>query len=393
MNGGGVYDGDSGRSRMTMAIQMPSLHGSLQVEAIGDVQTVYLRSPQLSKRLPPGREWIGVDPWLGRTAETAFGGNGDTQAQLELLAAASGDTETLGEKDIRSVQTTWYRSTVDLAHYAAILEREGKHTEALRYERFARLVPSATTVEAWIGEDDLLRRARIRTALPDAPSQSSISMDMRIDFFDFGISPIVHLPSAREVFDITPLVRAEQGLLTGESLGTVIRPAGEKPLPAADFRKQASSICVGLFSRQNQLEHRAEGPMRVLKRLGPASGSDKAARDGILEAYRKAAYSYFEPALHLAERGLHRLGRLAPPERLTNAYHEYLLASALTVEATQSEVRALEAGDFEFAQKLQEQIHMRSSQDDERAMRLGLGKCIAEEKSEDAQVLTTAAPA
>jgi hypothetical protein len=89
-----------------MAIQMPSLRGSLQVEAIGDVQTVYLRSPQLSRRLPPGREWIGVDPWLGRTAETAFGVNADAQAQLELLAAASGDTETLGETYVRGVQTT-----------------------------------------------------------------------------------------------------------------------------------------------------------------------------------------------------------------------------------------------------------------------------------------------
>ncbi len=393
MNGRGVYNGDSGRSRTTMAIQMPSLGGSLQVEAIGDVQTVYLRSPQLSRQLPPGREWIGVDPWLGRTAETAFGGNGDAQAQLELLAAANGDAEALGETHVRGVQTTWYRSAVDLAHYAAVLEHEGKRNEALRYERLARLFPSATAVEAWVGGDGLLRRARIRTSLPDAPSRPSISMDMRIDFFDFDISPVVHLPAAREVFDVTPLVRAKQGLLTGEALGTVIQPVGEKPLPAADFRKQANAICIELFSRQDRLEHRAKGPMRTLKRLSGTGGSDETTRDGILKAYRKAAYSFFEPALHIAERGLHRLGRLGPPPRLASPYDKYLLASALGAEATQAEVRALEVGDFEVAQRLQQQIRTRSDQNDRRARQLGLGKCITKDESEAPGVPTTAAPA
>jgi hypothetical protein len=393
MTGRGIYAGGDGRSRTTMTIQVPSPLGSLQAEAIGDERTVYLRSPQLSKRLPPGREWIGVDPWLGRTAETAFAGNGDTRAQLELLAAASGNVKTVGTEEVRGVQTTRFRGAVDLARYAAVLNSEGKNGEALRDERLARLVPSTTTVEAWIDDDDYLRRARILTSMPDTPSQSSISMDMRIDFFDFGISPIVHLPAAGEVFDVTPLVRAEQGLLTGESLGTVIQPVGGRPLSAGDFHRQAGSICTELFSRQDRLEHRAQGPMRALRRLSQAGGSDEAAREGTLRAYRRAAYSFFEPALRIAERGLHRLGRLVPPRSLTSAFNEYLLAGALSAEATQAEVRALEAGDFEVAQKLQQQIRIRSTQNDRRARGLGLGKCITKDKWQGAQAPATATPA
>jgi hypothetical protein len=392
MNGRGVYAGGSGRSRTTMTIQVPSPLGALQAEAIGDEQTVYLRSPQLSKRLPPGRKWIGVDPWLGRTAETAFAGNGDVRAQLELLAAANGDVETVGVEEVRGVQTTRFRGGVDLARYAAVLNSEGKNGEALRDERLARLVPSTTTVEAWIGDDDLLRRVRILTSIPDTPSQSSISMDMRIDFFDFGTSPVVHLPVAGDVFDVTPLVRAEQGLLTGESLGTVIQPVGKRPLSVDDFHRQAGSICAELFSHQDSLEHRAEGPMKALRRLGQAGGSDEAAREGILRAYRRAAYSFFVPALHIAERGLYRLGRLVPPRHLTSAYNEYLLAGALSAEATQAEVRALEAGDFDVAQRLQQQIRIRSAQNDRRARRLGLGKCITKDKWQGAQAPVTAAP-
>jgi hypothetical protein len=173
----------------------------------------------------------------------------------------------------------------------------------------------------------------------------------------------------------------------------MIQPAGEKPLPAADFRKQANSICIELFSRQDRLEHRAEGSMRTLKRLTGTGGSDETTRDGILKAYRKAAYSFFEPALHIAERGLHRLGLLVPPPRLASPYHEYLLASALGAEATQAEVRALEAGDFEVAQRLQQQIRTRSDQNDRRARQLGLGKCITKDKSEAPGLPTTAAPA
>ena len=337
---------------------------------------------------------MGIDPWLGRTAETAFAGNGDAKAQLRLLAAVNGEVEVVGEEDVRGVQTTQYRGTVDLGHYIAVLGREGRNDEAQRYERLTKLMPSKTAVEAWISDDGLLRRMRVLMSVSDAPSRSSISMDIRIDFFDFGISPNVHLPAAGEVFNVTPLVRAEQGLLTGESLGPVIQPAaGGRPLSAPDFHQRANAICAELFSRQSHLEHRAEGPMRALKYYVQTGGTDEARREGILKAYRRAAYSYFEPALHIAERGLRRLGQLVPPRGLTSTYREYLLASAVGAEATEAEVRALESGDFEVAQRLQEQIHAHSDQNDRRAKRLGLGECIEEGKRQSPGAPTATAPA
>jgi hypothetical protein len=139
-------------------------------------------------------------------------------------------------------------------------------------------------------------------------------------------------------------------------------------------------MCGALFSRQARLEHRASGPIRALRRLGRAGGQGEASQEDILKTYRRAAYLFFEPSLHLAERGLRHLAQLAPPRLLTGLYREYLHASTVGAEATEGEVRALEAGDFDIARRLQQQIHIHSGRNDRRAKRLGLSKCIQKDK-------------
>jgi hypothetical protein len=60
-------------------------------------------------------------------------------------------------------------------------------------------------VEAWIDHSGLARRVREVVTIPSTSGRSPLTMDMRIDFFDFGVAPTVNLPDAGEVFDSTQL--------------------------------------------------------------------------------------------------------------------------------------------------------------------------------------------
>jgi len=53
-----------------------------------------------------------------------------------------------------------------------------------------------------------LRRTRITMTMPSQSDGPDVTMDMRIDFSDFGYEPKIDVPSEDEVFDAMPMVRA-----------------------------------------------------------------------------------------------------------------------------------------------------------------------------------------
>jgi len=200
MSGHGVYNGQTGRSQITMTVPAQSV----EMEAIGDRSSVYIRSSLISGELPPGKEWLGTQPLQGQTAKTAFGGSSNPQSQLEMLKSVGGDVESVGHQDVQGVPTTQYRGSFGLQDVSSLLAREGKTQAAQEFEQLAKEMPSEIGVEAWVDAKGLLRKARIDMTLPTSPGQPAVSMEMRFDYFDFGITPTIRLPISTEVFDATP---------------------------------------------------------------------------------------------------------------------------------------------------------------------------------------------
>lgn len=66
------------------------------------------------------------------------------------------------------------------------------------------------TVEAWIDDKDLVRRMTLVQSTPQIEGDGITTMKVRMDFFDFGIEPVIEIPASDEVFDATSL--AEEGL-------------------------------------------------------------------------------------------------------------------------------------------------------------------------------------
>jgi len=73
-------------------------------------------------------------------------------------------------------------------------------------------MPSTTEVETWIDAEGLVRRTRMQMDMRQPGSDEAGSMDVTMNFFDFGIAPDIQLPDPDTVYDMTPLVHKELGL-------------------------------------------------------------------------------------------------------------------------------------------------------------------------------------
>lgn len=207
VSGTGVFDAETGRSRMVMTFPSPASDGQMEMEVIADKTVIYMRSSMFGS-LPGVHEWVALDISLGEGLEMPLPANGDARGELELLEGATGDVRNLGKADVRGVPTTRYGGTIGVAEQAEQLREGGAKKLASLVEREGTPVQ----FEAWIDADGLVRRMRVISSQPREGSERPTDMDMRMDFFDFGPTPEIDVPESSEVFDATALTREELGL-------------------------------------------------------------------------------------------------------------------------------------------------------------------------------------
>ncbi|HEX8752606.1 MAG TPA: hypothetical protein VF731_04240 [Solirubrobacterales bacterium] len=368
--GDGVYNAQSGRSRVEL--EVPSELSSERIVTVGNERSYYLRSPRIAEGLPPGRPWMEVQPWLGRSASSALASHG-TGSELEMLRAVGEGIESLGQATVRGVSTERYRGTVSLARYADLLSREGKADSATLYRRLATKMPGPIPVEAWIDQRGMLRRYRTVMTLSE-PGHPPIEVDMRFDLYDFGIAPKISLPDSQEVFDTTPIVKAELHLL-GNGSSNLPQPSGPA-LPAARFNREASTICRQAKQRLRGLKRKEPSVVAAAKADAARARAHGASPQQALRVYGVAAGRYFNPVLRLGSRLVRQLGRLASPAGKADTYRRFVSATALSVERVEAISRALEAGDLALAKRLINRPRSGDHRSDRLAAQLGLHACV-----------------
>ncbi len=176
MSGQGAYNGQTGRSEVTI-----SAHGStgkMKLRAVASDSHMYFKSEAFQSELPGDDEWMGLDLSRFAQSESGLPSNSDPSSQLDLLKSASDEFETLGKETIRGVKTTGYRGTL----------------------------ATGLGFETWIDGKGLVRRMTLKGSPSDPPV-----VDMTVDFYDFGISPDIELPNPNTVFDATDLAGLEAG--------------------------------------------------------------------------------------------------------------------------------------------------------------------------------------
>lgn len=204
------YDAD-GMSSGTISFPNPKTSKIVKMEAVQDKLHVYMRSSSFGT-LPEGREWMGLDLSFGDEVETPVPGGSDAKGELELLEKASGGVDKVSREKVRGVMTTRYRGRISVADNAKRLRELGADTMASDIEK----VGSPVHIEAWIDSKGLVRRMAVAQIKPGEEGKGPTTVDMRIDFFDFGYEPEIEVPDSAEVFDATSLAQEQIDAASGE---------------------------------------------------------------------------------------------------------------------------------------------------------------------------------
>ncbi len=207
----GAFNARTGRSRIDLAMQIPG-QGSVTVTTVGDQRTSYTRSSALAAKLPAGKEWLGVEPLLGHSPEEAFGSGPGAESTIDMLQGVGGDVEELDHQVVRGHRTTRYKATIDVAHVADVLAEHGEAELAKAYETVVEKGLTSIPVEVWVDENGLARLVHLTEELPTWPGGPILTIDMRIEYFDFGIQPKIDFPPEDRVYDYTPVLREELGV-------------------------------------------------------------------------------------------------------------------------------------------------------------------------------------
>jgi hypothetical protein len=207
-HGSGAINSQTGYSQAVITVDEPG-KGPVRVETISDGTTMYMRGTGISDKLPSGREWFAMQPFLGHSEQEAMVGGGDVDSALQMFTAVGGNFEELGREQVRGVPTRRYRTSISLDGYAELLRDEGKDELADHYEKLATLMPGPVVGEAWIDDKEIVRRNRVVMDLPSEEGQPALTMDMRMDLFDFGARPNIQLPDSSQVFDATPYLEEQ----------------------------------------------------------------------------------------------------------------------------------------------------------------------------------------
>jgi hypothetical protein len=364
---------DRGRATLTT-----SLAGhEITVETITDADTIYLRTSAPDQGLPPGKEWVGVEPFLGHEPDTALAGSADAGEILRSLESTGGDTEDLGEETVRGVETTHYRATIEQNRLEEKLRSEGKADVAKLVEHSFPEDKTSIPVEVWIDGEGIVRRIREVMPLENDSGGTALTMDMRMEFYDFGTEPEISLPPASKVFDATPLVKAKLGSTDapGESPpASGAGPTSGRPLSRASFQARVNGICGEMQGEADRLKHESRPLLQRWQRV-----AKRADLQATLQAGQDVARGYFKPFLELVQRWIDRVSALAPPSSMAAEYRRYLKLNGLEAEDLRADTHAMEVGDYGTMKRISRNSDQLSKSAKRLAGKLGISACEKDE--------------
>jgi len=200
----GVVGFRSRDGELTMSMTIPGA-GVIRMREVMVWPVIYMHSPLFAAGLH-GKQWMKLD--LAKI-ERAHGVNlnaltstqsSDPTQMLQTLENESDSLQNLGVATVRGVQTVHYHAVIDLDKAA---RNAPAAMRAAVQKSDARLVAMLGThrmpMDVWIGHDHLVRRLAYHMALPIASTGDTMSMDVKLDMFDFGVPVHVTAPPAGQV--------------------------------------------------------------------------------------------------------------------------------------------------------------------------------------------------
>jgi hypothetical protein len=176
--------------------------------------TLYMSSPLFAGKLPGGAGWMKLDlarvgQAIGLDPSSLASGGSDPAQYLSYLKAAGVGISVVGHETVRGVQTTHYAGSLDLLKAA---EAEPGTNVAQTRAAFSKLATelggTSVPMQVWVDGQDHVRKVSLTLTIATNGRRAETSI--ATEYFGFGQTPAVNLPSGGEVFDMTS--QALQGL-------------------------------------------------------------------------------------------------------------------------------------------------------------------------------------
>ena len=193
----GVGDFDSGDTQGTITVAAPG-QPEQEAEIISQGTTAYIEASAFLG-LGVDAQWVKID-YQAVGEQMGFDFNAFRQTGTQQLAFLSEavDAEEVGTETTGGVETTRYSFTIDLEELA----QSGPEEIRLSIRSLIEVTGiEELPAEAWIDQDDLLRRVTTTYAAEGQPT----SAESTIEYSDFGVEVDVMSPREEDTIDITEL--------------------------------------------------------------------------------------------------------------------------------------------------------------------------------------------
>ena len=200
--GSGVFNGGKDRSgQLTMNITADGRQVAVDTVIVGN--TIYVRSPLISQRLPGGKQWVKVDLQQAAKAAnvdlgTLLSSNPSPAGALAYLQGSSA-IKKLGSERVGGVPTTHYRVVVDLQQAAD----RASSADRRALEQAIKAVGTTTLpVEVWVDSQGYVRKIEYQSGA------SGQSADVTMEMHDFGSPVPIRAPATNDVVDLLQAIGA-----------------------------------------------------------------------------------------------------------------------------------------------------------------------------------------
>ena len=181
-----------------------------KIDVVQDGTVAYVRLPAFDEQLPEGKTWIRGDAADASTSGFDVGELGqfaksDPRDVLGTLRAVTSDVETVGSEQLRGVETTHYRATIDPAQLGKLATgKDPTATQAL-VDRLAQSGLGPVPVDVWLDASGLVHKLSMSFEATEASTSRSSEVAMSFELWDYGQAVDIELPPASQVVDASSL--------------------------------------------------------------------------------------------------------------------------------------------------------------------------------------------
>jgi hypothetical protein len=182
-----------------------------KLEVIQDGDVAYVHFPLLAKQLPAGKTWVKGDAKTLSSADTGqlkqFGSLAGTDPRdiFGMLKAVSGSIEAVGTDEIRGVETSHYKATIDTAKLEQLVPAAQRQSLGGLDQSVQQSGLTEIPIEIWVDSEQRVRKLSIDVDAKQPGTPMAMKASLVVELYDYGKALDLDLPPADQVADAATL--------------------------------------------------------------------------------------------------------------------------------------------------------------------------------------------